>query len=386
MAPQTVEAAVMAAPRKMETREFPVPKADGDSAVVRMLASGICGTDKHMYHGGTSLGLPGAVVSYPVIPGHENLGVIEEIGERAARRMAIGQEPLVEGERVVISADIVCGECYYCRNIYGYPWCSNHSSYGDVISCEKPPHLFGGWAEKMFVLPGTFMAKVPKDMPDEVAVLTEQMAVAYGAFGRATSSTNSKEGYSPSDTVVVQGVGPLGMCNALMAKMLGAGKIIAIDKSEYRLELAKELCADEVVNVAHHPGREERVSKVLELTGGLGADVVVECTGARDILGEGLDMLRLGGTYLVEGAFVDEGETQISPSRHIVFKNARIIGVAGMPFQAYERALVMMESYRRLIPFEKMVTHRFGVRSAEKALLTSIEPNSMKVVVAPSED
>lgn len=378
-----VKAAVMTGPKRMRVERFPTPASNEKSAVVRMLGSAICGTDKHMYSGQTNLGLPGAVVAFPVIPGHENLGVVETIGSEAATAMVTEGPPLKPGERVVISADIVCGHCYYCRNIYGYPWCLNHRSYGDVISCKDPPHLFGGWADMMYVLPGTFMFRVPTKLTDEEAVLTEQMAVAYGAFGRTFQGPNPKEGYSPADTVVIQGIGPLGMCNAFMARMLGAGRIIAIDKSQYRLNLAKQLGINETISLNEFPTETERIRKVVDLTDGLGADLVVECTGDPNILSEGLDMLRLGGTYLVEGAFVEESATRISASRQIVAKNARIIGAAGMPYQAYGRAIKMMANFKDSIPFAKAVTHQFSVEAAESALKRSIEPDSMKVVVNP---
>ncbi len=379
-----MKAAVLVAPRQIETQTFPIPKVGEDSALVGMIGSGICGTDKHVFVGGSgvTLGLPGDVIDLPVILGHENLGVIEEIGAKAAEAMTVDGQSLRKGERVVISADIVCGHCYYCRNIYGYPWCLNHKSYGDVLSSRNPPHLFGGYAEKMFILPGTFMFRVPHNVPDDLAVLTEQLAVAYGAFGRAFQAPNQKEGYAPADTVVIQGVGPLGLCNALMAKMLGASKIIAVDKSEYRLKLAREVCANETVSLNQYPDPKDRIDKIMrELTGGLGADLVVECTGDPHILSEGLDMLRLGGTYLVEGAYVADAGTTISPSRQILAKNARIIGASGMPYQAYARVLKMMENYQKTIPFSKVVTHRFGVESAEEAMKVSMSTESMKVVV-----
>lgn len=378
-----VKAAVMTGPKLMKTDHYPVPKIGERTALVRMLGSAICGTDKHMYSGQMNLGLPGAVVTFPVIPGHENLGIIEEVGPEAAIAMITEGPPLKSGERVVISADIVCGHCYYCRNIYGYPWCLNHRSYGDVISCRDPPHLFGGWAEMMYILPGTFMFRVPQELSDQEAVLAEQMAVAYGAFGRAFQGPNPKEGYAPADTVVIQGIGPLGMCNAFMARMLGAGRIIAVDKSEYRLGLAKQLGVNETISVIEFSTEQERIRKVLELTEGLGADLVIECTGDPNVLSEGLDMLRLGGTYLVEGAFVEEAGTRISASRQIVAKNARIIGAAGMPFQAYGRVLRMMANFKDSIPFAKAVTHQFSVEAAETGLKKSIEPDSMKVVITP---
>lgn len=235
----------------------------------------------------------------------------------------------------------------------------------------------------MYVVPGSFIFRVPPELSDEEAVLTEQMAVAYGSFGRAFQGPNSKEGYAPGDTVVIQGIGPLGICNAFMAKMLGASKIIAVDKSSYRLKLAKELVVNETIDLNEVNSEAERIRKVTELTNGLGADLVIECTGDPNILSEGLDMLRLGGTYLIEGAFVEESATKVSASRQIVAKNARIIGAAGMPFQAYGRALKMMANFRSSISFRKAVTHQFGIDHADTALKKSIDPDSMKVIVNP---
>jgi threonine dehydrogenase-like Zn-dependent dehydrogenase len=378
----SVKAAVLTAPKKLEIRSFPTPDISRETGVVRMLGSGICGTDKHVYtQGEIRLGLPGDVVRLPIIMGHENLGIIEEIGSDAAKTMVMEGRPLEVGERVYIAADIKCGQCYNCRNIYGFPWCLNHTSYGDVISCDKPPHLFGGYSEKMFLLPKSDLFRVPKNLPNEIALLAEQMAVAYGSFGRAYQSPIAKEGLSPGDTVVIQGVGPLGQCNALMARMLGAGKIIVIDKSEYRLKLARDLCSAETISLNEYPSRADRAARVNTLTDNIGADLVVECAGDPAVISEGLDMLRIGGTYLVEGAYVEEADTRISPSRQILAKNARVIGISGMPHQAYGRVLKMMDAYRNSIHFEKMVTHRFDVEEATKAIEVSMSPDSGKVAL-----
>ncbi|MDA4111379.1 MAG: zinc-binding dehydrogenase [Thaumarchaeota archaeon] len=379
---EDVKAAVLTAPKKFETRTFPTPEITRETGLVRMLGAGICGTDKHVFTmGEIRLGLPGDIVRLPIIMGHENLGIIEAIGSEAAKAMVLEGPPLEVGERVYIAADIRCGQCYNCRNIYGFPWCLNHTSYGDVISCDKPPHLFGGYADKMYILEHSDLFRVPRNLPNEIALLAEQMAVAYGSFGRAAQSPITKEGYAPGDTVVIQGVGPLGLCNALMARMMGAGKIIAVDKSEFRLRIATELCSAETISLSEYPKLSDRVSRVNALTDGIGADVVIECTGDSNVISEGLEMLRIGGTYLVEGAFVEDVDTRISPSRQILAKNARIIGVSGMPHPAYGRVLKMMDSYRNIIPFEKMITHRFDVEEAAEAMKVSISPDSGKVAL-----
>jgi L-iditol 2-dehydrogenase len=373
----------MTAPGRMVLERFPVPRIHDTTALVRMLASGICGTDKHMYLGGSNLSLPGAVVNFPVIPGHENVGVVEKIGRRASEEMRIEGPRLEVGERVVVSADIICGRCYFCRNTPGYPWCENHLSYGDVISCSKPPYLFGGWAEKMYVVKGTFLFRVPKSITDFEAVLVEPLAVAYGAFSRAVQSPNTREGFSPADTVVVQGVGPLGLCNVMMAKMLGAGQVIAIDTSKYRLKIAKSFGVKETILIRDYPSDKDRNARVMELTDERGVDMAIECTGDPNSFSEGLNMLRLGGTYLVEGSFVEVGASSISVARQVVAKNARIFGVAGMPYQAYARVLELIARHKETLPLADAVTHKFGIKNSSTALDRSMRPESMKVVVTP---
>jgi threonine dehydrogenase-like Zn-dependent dehydrogenase len=115
-------------------------------------------------------------------------------------------------------------------------------------------------------------------------------------------------------------------------------------------------------------------------------DLVIECTGAPGVMSEGLGMLRLGGSYIIEGAFVEGPATEISVSRQVVAKNARIIGVAGMPYQGYGRVLKLMAHFRNSILFAQAVTHQFGVESAEEALMRSIAPDSMKVVITPNRE
>ncbi len=162
-----------------------------------------------------------------------------------------------------------------------------------------------------------------------------------------------------------------------------AGKIVVIDKAEYRLGLARDLCSAQTISLNEYPEASDRLSRVLALTDNIGADLVVECVGDPGVISEGLDMLRIGGTYLVEGAYVEEGDTRISPSRQILAKNARIIGVSGMPHQAYGRVLKMMDAYRNLIPFEKLITHRFDVEDATQAIEVSMSPDSGKVALGP---
>jgi len=386
--PEKVRAAVMVEPGRIEVKKFPYPEVPKDAALVKMEMSGICGTDKDMYKG--EIIHPGGVTTpFPIIPGHENVGVIAEIGEEAAVRMEVEGHKLRKGDRVVAACDVLCGECYWCRHGFSYPWCENWIGYGTTISCKDPPHLFGGWSEYMYILPKAFLFKVPEDMPLETAVLTEPMAVAYGALSKASSPCSlalDMGGFGAGDTVVVQGPGPLGLCHALMARIVGVERIVAVgsgsDRDQYRLKLAEDLgIIDYGVNI-ENPGK--RVKEVLRLIGSRGADLVIECAGAPQALLEGLEMLRRGGTYLELGNFIDKGVTvPLNPALHICAKNARIIGVTGMPYHAYGKALRVMYKYGDRFPFADLVTHKFGLEDVEEAMRVAMRGKSLKVVITP---
>ena len=190
------------------------------------------------------------------------------------------------------------------------------------------------------------------------------------------------ESFRFDDTVVVLGVGPLGMCFLMKARMLGAGTIIAIDLSDYRLNFARRLGADHIMN-AGNQSKEERIQFIKELTSGRGADLVVECAGVPQAFPEGLEMLRLGGLLVEAGNFSDLGEVPLSPHRHICAKNARILGVGGEEPAAYGPSMRQMARYMKNYPLREFVTHRFGLREVNAAMQKSVEPESMKVVMEP---
>jgi len=383
-----VRAVIMPEQGKIEIGEFPYPEHLEDGAmIVRPIMSGICGTDKHAYRGesvqyaGTEREISGP---YPAIPGHENVAVVVEITPKARREMEFYGETLSEGDRVVISPDIVCGHCYQCRHGFHYTWCENIESYGHM-KCDAPPHLFGGWAEYMYINPGSHVYKVPSEVSDEIAVLSEPMAVAYSLDKLKEISAIPKEGFNFGDTVVIQGVGPLGMCHLIKACMLGAGNIIAVDRSEYRLNMALQFGADYVFNV-EKTTQEERVARVKEMTSGRGVDLVIECVGSPKVLPEGLEMLRQGGTYLETGNFVDTGTVEINPHRHLCAKNVRLIGMTNLCYTGYLPSMKMMHRYSKWYPFEDLVTHRYPIDEALTGLLKSMELDSMKVVIVPQND
>lgn len=366
-------AAVLLAPGKIELRDFPYPKLEDDAFIMKMEMSGICGTDKHSYRGETKLYAgteTEADFRYPIIPGHENVGVVAELGKNG--RTDFYGRKLKIGDRVTMWPDIICGNCYYCRDEvgYGFPWCEHKENYGVTLSCVDPPHLFGGWSEYMYITGPTFVYKIPDGVSNEVAMFAELMSVFYNL---------DKVG----DTVVVQGVGPLGLCQAIKARILGAGTIVAIDSSEYKLNLAREFGADVAINI-NNTTSEERIKKVKDLTHGHGADMVVECAGVPQAVVEGIEMLRRGGQYIEMGNYVEMGTVPLSAHKHLCTKSIRLTGVSNHPYTGMGPAMLMMEKQSKLYDFSKIISHKFKLEDVEAAVHKSMEPDSMKVVITPA--
>ena len=245
-----IRAAVVHAPGRFAVEGFPEPDPGPGAVLLRMHFSGICGTDKHTWRG-ESLQYAGTdherEAAYPLICGHENVGVIEAIGPGDPPVDADGR-PFAIGDRVVPAPNLTCGRCRFCLG-QGYPYylCTALEDYGNSLTCAEPPHLFGGWSELMYLLPGTRLFRVPDALPSELAALTELLAVTNG-LDRARALPGA--GFGFGDTVLVLGVGPLGLMHLAKAEMLGAGALIAVDVMAERLEHARAFGADLVLDAA----------------------------------------------------------------------------------------------------------------------------------------
>jgi threonine dehydrogenase-like Zn-dependent dehydrogenase len=182
MSVKGVLAATLVEPGKYELREYPLPDPAPCCVLVKMEISGICGTDKHTYQGYTTqyagAGTP-KEIPFPIIQGHENVGTVAAIGGDEEYKDFEGG-PLKLGDRVVVGPNVSCGTCYFCRHDFPYYFCENTTDYGNNLSARNPPHLFGGWSQYLYVLPGSFLVRVPDDLPSEIAVLAEIMAVTVG--------------------------------------------------------------------------------------------------------------------------------------------------------------------------------------------------------------
>lgn len=379
--PADVLAATLVAPGRLQLQRFPYPEQLEPGAVLlKMLASGICGTDKHTFRGETQqyAGTDQArSTPFPIIQGHENVGEVAAIGDGGAA--AFDGSELRVGDRVVPAPNRACGECEFCRNDYPYYFCRRLENYGNSLTCAEAPHLFGGWAEYLYVRPGTPVFKVPDELPTGVAVLTELFAVTHSLD--LASKMPRPGGYRAGDTVAVVGVGPVGVVHVAKAALLGASRVIAIDPFGPRVDLGRLLGAtDTLVAGGDHPGVAEFVNDV---TDGRGVDVVVDATGHPASFGPALDLLRDGGTLIEVGAFVDLGPVPINPAT-ILGRNLTIVGVAGEDARAYDSTLAMLAAHHERVPFHRAVTHTFPLADVETAMRTALGADTaMKVVLTP---
>jgi threonine dehydrogenase-like Zn-dependent dehydrogenase len=373
----TVRAAVMTAPGALEVQHFDVPEPEPGAVLMRVRLSGICGTDKHTFRGETIqyAGTPHERrIEYPLICGHENVGVVEATGGDV---LAADGKPLRPGDRVVPGANVPCGHCWYCLNDQPYYLCEHLEDYGNSLNVSRSPSLFGGWSELMYLLPRTPIFRVPDELPDELAVLTEVMAVTHGVEA-ARRVANLDFG----ESVVVYGVGPLGLCHLMKSRLLGCGKLVAIDRFASRLDSAAALGATLTLN-ASELGDDELVARVREHTV-RGADVVHDCSGVPQTFANALRMVRVGGVVVESGAFVDLGPVEINPNRDICTTNVTVIGIGGELATSYAPSLELLARNRDRLPLDRIVTHRLPLEDARDGLEVAQRDGAMKVVLDPA--
>jgi putative phosphonate catabolism associated alcohol dehydrogenase len=350
----------------LEIREFPLPQTiEPGAALVRVKLAGICGTDVHLWHGQLPIPLP-------VILGHETVGVIEELGHGLIHDWS-GQ-PLSAGDRINWSSSINCGECYYCRVRPEPTRCLKRKAYGISYDCSVAPHLLGGYADYIYLRPGTAIFKLPEALPTEAVV---------GAGCALVTSLHGIEriGVRPGDNVVVQGSGPVGLASLAVAKACGAAQVIVLGGPPHRLEIAKRFGADVCLDV-EESSVEERRAEVLELTGGFGADVVLECVGIPLAVTEGIELCRDGGRYLVLGHYGNAGTIEFNP--HVVTrKQLTLAGSWGFEPRHTKAALEFLSREREQFPFEQLIGEPFALDRAFEALQATASWSTAKSAIAP---
>lgn len=351
---EKVLAAVRVAPGTTEMREFDRPNIDDDSALLKIEVAGICGTDVKLYSKPPTT----RATQGPVIMGHENVGVIVEAGKKFKKRQG-----LKEGDRVFVEHYVACFSCEWCRigeyrHCEATDWRTNPDArrFG-YTSADFPGTLWGGFSEYMYLPWNAVLHKIPETITAEEAGLV--MPLSNGIEWALLTA-----GIGYNDTVLIQGPGQQGLAQLVAARTAGAAQVIVsgTTRDKARFELAKELGADEVIDVLTEDPRE----KIMDLTNGRGLDYVLDCTsraGTAPVL-LGVDVLkRREGTLLIQGeltAFPDFPVKQIT-EKAITIKSAR-----GHSFNACELAVAQLASHR--YPLEKLATHRYGIDQVDHAI------------------
>mgnify|MGYP006439215061 CR=1 FL=1 len=293
-------------------------------------------------------------VDLPVIIGHEMVGRVLELGP-GAETDSVGQE-LKEGDRIVWT-HTSCGACFHCTVTRQPALCDNRRFYM-YETMAKPPYLMGGFSEYGYVLPDAGRIRVPDAVPNELATL------ASCAFRSVMNAFDQLGRIASTETVVVQGAGPLGLLATAVARDAGAAQVIVTGAPRARLEMAEAFGADATISI-EDTSAEDRVSEIRERTGGRGADTVAEFTGVPNAMTEGLEMARKGARYLMVGQ-VGAKETALQPSL-IVKKNLTIIGSFSGDSKSYWTALQFLKTHQDL-PFADMITNRYRLEDVNTAL------------------
>jgi threonine dehydrogenase-like Zn-dependent dehydrogenase len=342
-----IRAAVQVAPRTIEIQEFPRPVIGPDDGLLKIERCGICGSDVEHFKGQMR-------GNYPSIPGHEPLGIVEEVGERAAERW--GVQP---GDRVAVEILIPCHNCAVCL-MGNYQSCRNRrfGSYGGNTLTSKPPALWGGYAEYLYLHPNAILHKVSKDLPADVAVM-------FNPLGAGVRWALHLGGTQLGSTLLVLGPGQRGLCAVIAARTVGAGTIIVtgLSKDRYKLDLAREFGADYTIDV----DTENTVERVKDITNGVGVDVVLDVTpmATQPVL-DALECVRHGGRIVLAGLKGRKPMTLTTDA--IIQKGATVVGAYGVDARAYLDAIRIIESGK--LPLEKLHTHTFGLADAARAVET----------------
>ena len=343
-------AAVFDGPGALEVREVETPVIGPGEVLVKVGANTVCGTDLRVLRGEKTAG-----ISPPAIIGHEVAGHVAEVGE--------GVRGFEAGVPVVITPMIPCLRCFYCKrgmeNV-----CENVRAVGYQIA--------GGLSEYMkipaeAVAAGCLFA-ARKGLPSEQLALVEPLSAC--VYGQRRSPVG------PGDAVVILGAGPIGLFHLQLALLAGAGTVIVSQPSGPRYVMASELGAHVVVD----PVSEDLPEAVAQHTNGRGADVVIVCIGIPQLVNDAFRLARKGGQVNIFAGLSGEGWAEVEANL-IHYNELRVTGQTGTRRLEFETALGLVESGR--VDTEKMVTHRFALRDAAKAIETVSSGEGVKVAIMP---
>ena len=323
-----MKGAVFVGDRRMEVRDFPKPEPGPGEVVLKMKASGLCGSDLMRYR------LPASELTEPLrVAGHEPCGVVAEVGP--------GVTSVQVGDRVMMHHYTGCNACSMCRIGYTQMCLVHHEIYGATKD---------GGHQDYLLCPASTCVKMPDSLPfDQGAAVACGTGTAFHAVKRL--------GVAGVDTVAVFGQGPVGASAAMFAKAMGA-RVIAVDVIAERLALAAELGADVVIDASDTDAE----AAIRDLTDGEGADATLDATGIPEVRRNALDSVRYWGRV----CFVGEGNpTSFNVSDQIIHKQLTIYGSWTFSLSGLAEAANFVVD--RAVPLGRLITHRYSLDQAVEA-------------------
>ncbi len=345
-------------PLAMQQFELPDSIEPG-AALCKITMSTICGSDLHTIAGRR-------VEPAPSILGHEIIGEIVILGD-GLEQDGFGNK-LSIGDRVSWSIMACCGRCYYCELDLPQK-CENLRKYGHSCSNE-PPHLTGGYAEYIYLFPGTAIYKIPENLSDEIAT---------PANCALSTVINAAEtiGLSKGENVLIQGAGLLGLNMVALAVETGANEIIVMDISKARLSLAAQFGATLCLNL-NELSSEQALAQIHQRTGGYGVDVAFEICGVKTAITQGVEALRIGGRYLIAGLVTPGSDLGIEGNQ-LTRKCLTIKGIHNYKPKHLGEALKFLEKCSSKYPYTELVGETFSLSDINEAVAVAASGKYIRV-------
>jgi len=331
----------------VEIREVPEPKIKEDEVLMEVKAVSVCGSDLHIYHDAHPYWPP-------VVLGHEFSGVIVETGKEVKGWKV--------GDRIVTETRTgSCGVCYICQS--GFPQaCEQKRPYGIGINGAYTKYVAG---------PVRLLHRLPDNIPFEVGALIEPIAIC-------VTSILERCGLQAGESTVITGPGPIGLISTAISKATGTRMIAVTGRGSdegLRFEKARELGADFTINV----DQENPVQKVLEITNGLGVDILIETSGGGKAIYQAFEMVRRLGRICAIGI---SGKDEVSiPYDRGIFKALRYDFCFSSSWTAWEKAIGLIA--KGLLPAEKLITHKLPLEKWEEAFHLLENLQAAKVILIP---
>jgi 5-exo-hydroxycamphor dehydrogenase len=354
-------ATVLVEPNHVETWEVDIADPEPGGALVEVVLGGVCGSDVHIASGGAG------VMPFPIILGHEGVGRIKRLGAGATTDYA--GIPVAPGDLVYWAPIAACHRCHSCTVLNESP-CDNSRFFEHA---RKPN--WGSYAQYAWLPNGLAFFRLPDTAkPEAVIALGCALPTVLRGFERCGP-------VRLGEAVVVQGAGPVGLAAVMVAALAGARDIIVIDGVDQRLEVARRLGATATISLKESP--EERRRAVYELTGPAGPNVVVEAAGVLPAFPEGVSLTGVHGRYIILGLWGAIGTQPISP-RDMTTKNLTVAGASFPRPKHYYEAMHLAARTQDQLGLADLISHRFSIQDAPKALELVHKGQAIKAVIDPS--